>query len=223
MRERLVELQRALERLYRLPHGEDVRGFVCDAETTTALAGSETVSRGEALLVLEDGGGCFVGLYVDEGAVERARDPLAWLSEAGAFEPSCLVAEGVSHFVMVQYRSAQEVPVSELELELQAEVDKWALGVLAGRPMHPLEGFGVGLVRERSRLMRRRLFGDAVLRDAAESEKGQRYERALRLAHRYTGGLERSHVRRGDLGGLLAELRGFYRLVGEHKLAHAAR
>jgi hypothetical protein len=223
MRERLVELQRTLERLYRLPHGEDVRGFVCDAETTAALAGSETVSRGEALLVLEDGAGCFVGLYLDEDALERAREPSAWLSDAGAFEPSCLVAEGVSHFVMVQYRSAQEVPVSELELELQAEVDKWALGVLAGRPMHPLEGFGVGLVRERSRLMRRRLFAGAQLRDDAASEKGQRYDRALRLAHRYTDGLERGHVQRGDLGALLDELRAFYRRVGEEKLRHAAR
>jgi hypothetical protein len=223
MRERLVELQRALERLYRLPPGEDVRGFVCDAETTTALAGSETVGRGEALLVLEDGAGCFVGLYLDEGALERAREPAAWLSVAGAFEPSCLVAEGVSHFVMVQYRSAQEIPVSELELELQAEVDKWALGVLGGRSMHPLEGFGVGLVRERSRLMRRRLFGGAQLRDDAASEKGQRYERAIRLAHRYTDRLERAHVRRGDLEGLASELRCFYRLASEQKLAHAAR
>jgi hypothetical protein len=113
--------------------------------------------------------------------------------------------------------------VSELELELQAEVDKWALGVLAGRPMHPLEGFGVGLVRERSLLMRRRLFGGAVLRDEPGSERGQRYERAIRLAHRYTEGLERSHVRRGNLEGLVGELRSFYRLVGEQKLAHAAR
>lgn len=223
MSERLVELQRALVDLYRLPPGQDVRGFVCDEGTARALAGDDTVARGEALLVLEDGAGCFVGLYLNDGAVERAREPSAWLSEADAFEPSCLVAEGISHFVLVQYRSAQEVPVSELELELQAEVDKWALGVIAGRPMHPLEGFGVGLFRERSLLMRRRLFGGAVLRDDAASEKGQRYERAIRLAHRYTEGLEQRHVRRGDVGGLLGELRSFYRLVGDQKLAHAAR
>ncbi len=224
--QRLHDLQRALTELYRLPRGEDVRGFVCDASMARRLAGEDTVSRGEALLVLEDDAGSFVGLYLDDDAVSDASTPESWLEAHANLGASCLVAEGVSHFVMVQYRAAQEIPVSELELELQAEVDKWALGALGGevvaaRSTSLLEGMGAGLVRERSRLMRRRLFSNASLRDEPESERGERYLRAIRLAHRYTARLEASVL--SSRGALLTELRGFYRMVGQNKIEHAAR
>lgn len=224
--ERLHELQRALTELYRLPRGEDVRAFVCDASTARRIAGDDTVSRGEALLVLEDDAGSFVGLYLDDDAVSRASAPESWLDAQANLGASCLVAEGVSHFVMVQYRAAQEIPVSELELELQAEVDKWALGALgvqATPSTSLLEGLGAGLIRERSRMMRRRLFSNAELVDPPETERGERYQRAIRLAHRYTSRLERTALSFGDTPKLLSELRAFYRMVGQKKLEHAAR
>ena len=226
--ERLHQLQSAITDLYRLPRGEDVRGFVCDASMARQLAGEDTVSRGEALLVLEDDAGSFVGLYLDDEAVSDASSPESWLEAHANLGASCLVAEGVSHFVMVQYRAAQEIPVTELELELQAEVDKWALGALgsdaaATRSTNLLEGMGAGLIRERSQLMRRRLLSNASLRDEPESERGERYLRAIRLAHRYTARLERTALRSADTGALLTELRVFYRMVGQKKLEHAAR
>lgn len=221
---RLRQLQRHLTELYRLPRGEDVRAFVCDATLARQLAGEDAVSRGEALLVLEDDAGSFVGLYLDDGALARSRSPSSWLEDEGSLPSSCLVAEGVSHFVMVQYRAAQEIPVSELELELQAEVDKWALGALGPtRSPRALEGFGAGLIQHRSRQMRRRLFSHAQLIDDADSERGERYQRAIDLAQRYTAHLEATALFRGDAAALSRELCAFYRMVGARKLAHAAR
>jgi len=224
MRGRLRQLQRQITYLYRLPRGEDVRGFVCGAEVARELAGDDVVARGEALLVLEDDAGSFVGLYLDDDAVARSRAPSSWLEDESSLSSSCLVAEGVSHFVMVQYRVAQEIPVSELELELQAEVDKWALGALGmARSPRMLDGFGAGLIQHRSQVMRRRLFTNAVLIDDPDSERGERYQRAIDLARRYTAHLESTALFRGDSAALSRELCAFYRMVGARKLAHAAR
>lgn len=224
MRGRLRQLQRRITDLYRLPRGEDVRGFVCDAEVARQVAGDDVVARGEALLVLEDDAGSFVGLYLDDDAVARSRAPSSWLDDDANLSSSCLVAEGVSHFVMVQYRVAQEIPVSELELELQAEVDKWALGALGmARSPRMLEGFGAGLIQHRSQQMRRRLFTNALLIDDPDSERGERYQRAIDLARRYTAHLEATALFRGDSAALSRELCAFYRMVGARKLEHAGR
>ena len=60
-------------------------------------------------------------------------DPATRLDETN-FADFCLAVEGVSHFIYVALRAADDRGVSQLELELQAEVDKFACCVLvAGR------------------------------------------------------------------------------------------
>lgn len=210
----LAALQEALRALYRLPEVPSVSAFVCDEEITRRLAGDDVVARGEALVLVEHEGEWSMGLYLrDDALLAGAPDPYAAAADFGA---ACLAAEGVSHFVYLQYRSALEAPATELELELQAEVDKWALGVL-GEGL--LAGYGVGLFRERSRAMRERLFAQASLRDPPGTERGERYRTALRLAARYAAELERRYVDEGEIEGLLGELRRFYRLGAGDKLA----
>lgn len=168
------------------------------------------------LFVVEDGEDTCVGLYLDPDALTALEDPSGWDTRFGAM---CLVAEGVSHFVYLQYRTEASHPVCQLELELQAEVDKYALGLLGGQ--------GVGLFREalkeRSRAVRRRLFDDVVLLDAEESEEGERYRIATRSAAKYVERLERSYVDGGHWTALARELRTFYRLGLAEKLARCER
>lgn len=210
----LGKLQAALASLYRLPPAPAVAAFVCDEALTRRVAGEDAVARGEALVLVEHEGDWTMGLYLRADALDAdALDPFR--SDAD-FVAACLAAEGVSHFVYLQYRSAHDAPSTELELELQAEVDKWALGVL-GEDL--LAGNGVALIRERSRAMRERLFTQAALRDPPESERGERYRTALRFAARYAAELERRYVDEGQVEGLLDELRRFYRLGTGEKLA----
>ena len=42
----------------------------------------------------------------------------------------CQLIEGVSHFVYVADRARRKLPATQLELELQAEIDKYVLLVL---------------------------------------------------------------------------------------------
>lgn len=231
----LQNVQDALSSLYDLEVAARVDDFVCDEATARALGGDDAVRRREVLFVLEDEEGTHVGLYLAEDAREAAADPRAWLTR---FDAMCLAAEGVSHFVLVQARAAEDRPVREIELELQAEVDKYALGLLdalgflepkigpeGGGLRHEgpsgealLGGNGVGLLRARSREVRRRLFEDATLIDGPGTERGERYRAATTLAAAYTRQLERKHVDRGNLRDLVKDLRRFYRLGLADKL-----
>jgi hypothetical protein len=209
-------VQSALSGLYDLELAVRVDDFVCDEGLARTLGGDDAIRRREVLFVVEDGEDVHVGLYLAKEALDAVADPAAWHTR---FDAMCLVAEGVSHFVLLHFRSEHEAPVREIELELQAEVDKYALGLLAGQ--------GVGLLREslreRSAQLRRRLFDDAELLDPPGSERAERYRTATRLAHAYTARLERAYVERGDLEGLRTELRRFYRLGLEGKLERCAR
>jgi hypothetical protein len=203
----LRHIQRVLSDLYDLEPTVDVEQFVCGPEVLRAAIGEGASHRREVLLVLEDEDGVHVGLYLDPEVLERLRaaDP--------DFTSVCLATEGVSHFLYLGFRADNAQQVSQLELELQAEVDKYAAGLLAGN--------GVGAIRARSRALRERLFYDARFLDPPETMEGQRYRLAHRAAARYAAALEARYVDRGRLRELWTELRRFYRLGARQKLERA--
>jgi hypothetical protein len=209
----LGRIQRALVELYDVPLDASVDDFVCDEEVAREAVG-EGVERREVLLVAEEPDGLAVGLYVDEAALTTLREMTggdAWLEEEGPrFAATCLATEGVSHFVYLMFRATNDTSVTQLELELQAEVDKYATGLLAGH--------GVGLIRARSRALRQRLFADARFLDEPGTEEGDRYRLATRLAAQYAASLESRFLDRGDLTAFARELRRFYRLGPREKI-----
>jgi hypothetical protein len=135
------------------------------------------------------------------------------------FDAWCLALEGVSHFQLIAYRAANERPVSELELELQAEVDKFVVALIDRVRLR-----AASEAHRASRQLRRALFERAQFHDPPESVRGQRYRLAHRLAARYAARLERRYVRDARLRALVDELREFYRagLEGKWALAEAA-
>jgi hypothetical protein len=107
------------------------------------------------------------------------------------------VLEGVSHFVLVAERIRIGRPTSQLELEFQAEVDKLVL-IQQGLATHSTE-FAARLHRQ--------LYGEVSFLHPPESEQGERYRLANRLAARFTERLARlSPAAKQDL------LRRFYRM-----------
>ena len=73
-----------------------------------------------------------MGLFVDELALGRLSGPFG----EERLPEYLLAVEGVSHFVYVMVRARAERPFSGLELELQAEVDKYLLSL-------PMWNFGI--------------------------------------------------------------------------------
>lgn len=207
----LARIQALLSELYDVEIGVSVDDFVCDESVARAAVGDAVVRR-EVLVVVEQPEDVAVGLYVDPEVVRTLERCWGSAGDA-ALDAFRLAAEGVSHFVYLMFRAGNDQPVSELELELQAEIDTYAAALFSGKGRSALR---------RSRSLRRRLFTGTHFLDGAATERGERYRLAHRLAARYAERLERRYLERGHLGGLSSELRRFYRLGARQKIEVAA-
>jgi hypothetical protein len=222
-------LQTLLHQLYDVEPGHDVYDFlITDRRALAHLAPDDPRELEEELLLAEtpDGSGAGVALYLDEQLLKRLEgaDPMDALTEANLAD-YCTALEGVSHFVYSTWRLSRDLPVSLLELETQAEVDKYAVTVFllglqqAGR----CHGTAAG-VQPYPAEVHPRLF-DGVSFDARlEPHQHERYFTAHRCAARFCLELERRFVRRGvaRIEALVRELRKFYRLGSAQKLRYAA-
>lgn len=195
-------LQARLQAIYRVEAPGVERFLVGRAEATAA---GHAPRAAEELLVLEEPDGLSLGLFLDEALGEGA-----WRGELG---PVVQAAEGVSHFVYLATRAERGRPVSLLELEAQAEVDKFALLLL------PLSGRR-GQRRRRSRGLRRRLYERVRYLDHLSHDELVRYQEANRLGAGYARWLEGRYVEEADVEGLLRELRQSYRLGAGEKLCY---
>ncbi len=201
----LERLQRGLEALYRIDTRVRVGDFVIDAAARERL-GVARAPR-EQLLLTEVDGALEIGLFIDDDSLDNLRrdDPSRALHD-GNLGDFLLAVEGVSHFVYLVWRASADRPVSALELELQAEVDKYVTCLLTGD------------CADRSQQLRRRLFHDFEYLEDLEPQERARYEVANANASRYSESLERRFVERQRMADMFAELRRFYRMSLAQKL-----
>jgi hypothetical protein len=184
-------IQSGLERLYRLDRAADVDAFVTRAED----------GERETLFVRE----------AEDGALEmRLRLPTL----EGGLDPICQIIEGVSHFVYLADRATRNREATQLELELQAEVDKYVVLAASLQASEPFDEIV-------SKKLRARLYDDVTFSHEADTELGERYRVANDYARRFTARLEREYVSRARYRELHAELRRFFHLGQGEKLRAA--
>ena len=143
------------------------------------------------VLVIEEHGELHVGLHLDPADRDH----------------NATVIEETSHLVCLAWHAARDLPVSQLVLELQAEIDRFLFARL--RP----EAMGDDAFRHFERYR---------WAEGLEPASKVRYEIAHERGHRYCRKLDRRFPRRSDTPSLLAELRRFYRASPETKLRAAA-
>jgi hypothetical protein len=205
----VARLQRGLEALYRVETRLDVDAFMLGEEARDQAVGSETRKPREQLLVSQSGEDLSLGLFLDEAALLNLaqNDPAVGLSEQN-FGDFCLAVEGVSHFIYVAWCATHDRSVTALELELQAEVDKFVSCTLHGE-RDPVA-------------LRERLYERVTLAHDLDDEERDRYRVANDQARQYALSLERRYLRQRRVHQMLAELRRFYRLGLQEKLQHIA-
>jgi hypothetical protein len=196
VRERAVAaaVQHGLERLYQLDRVADVNAFVEPAGD----------GEREALLVREPGDGTLEVALRLPLLGKRTLD----VTHDADLDPLCQIIEGVSHFVYLTDRVDGGREATQLEMELQAEVDKYV--VLAA---------AVGSLDERSSAqLRARLYEAVSFSHEADTEDGERYRIANELAARFVRSLESRYLAQKRFGEMRGELRRFYRMGQEEKL-----
>jgi hypothetical protein len=210
-------LQSLLGRLYDVSLDYDVYDFlVTDRRALSGVAPvNDQRAPDEELLLAETADGAGVALYIDPRVLERLEeaDPLGSLTEENIAD-YCTALEGVSHFVYSAWRLDCDAPVSLLELETQAEVDKYAATVFLIADQQ-----GGGYPAQ----VHARLFDRVNFDTRLEPEQYERYRTAHRCAAKYCKRLESRFVSRGEaqVEALVRELRKFYRLGSTAKLRHA--
>ena len=206
-------MQDALGNLYDADVQHDVRDYlVTDRALLAAMTPGPTGrATDEQLIVVESDGAVDLALYLDPGLLERlaAADPRESISGANLAD-FWTVLEGVSHFHYFTWNAAFDKPVTLLELEMQAEVDKYvSTRLLLGA--QPDATLGAPLLQ--------RLFDDPGLDPALEPEEVDRYQAASALAGRYCADLEQRFPAGTFTRELLRELRTFYRLPQTAKIS----
>ncbi len=196
----LRRIQSHLEAIYRI-EAPDVGRFQIDRSQLLDVMGEEVRDAEEWVLVRQCEEGVDVAIFVDDAHLETL-ETIGCLSRASheAFPAFCAATEGVSHFLMIFERVRRQEPVRMLELEAQAEVDKFVSACLH----HP----------DRSEELWQRLFREANLADGLGPEEVSRYLEAGRLAAGFCAELDaQPHV-----AAMLRYLREFWRASGAQRL-----
>jgi hypothetical protein len=210
----LRQLQELIGGIYDVNVAHDVYDFLV-TDRRRLPAAVRTHPTDEQLVVASAGAGEIgVSLYLDPELLERLRraDPIEALHQ-GNVADYWTALEGVSHFVYLAWNSGHDKPVSLLELELQAEIDKYVASWWLLKQQVP-ERFPAELMRllfERTRI-------DPTLAAGRE----EIYRRASLYAERFCRRIERALRAPGASTEreVLTELRRFYRLTDASKRAH---
>lgn len=159
-------------------------------------------------------------LYLDEDLLQSVsssvlpknthRDDEAQLAQPSV-DDLCTLVEGVSHAVCLLWHAHNDRQIRPVDLELQAEIDKFLL--LTGQCHTPTE----------HRHLHRQLFTDCQLTPTPGTAVYERYRIANDLAARYCHWLTDTFVTTSDQVGLDSELARFYRLSGNAKFDRIKR
>ncbi len=205
----MLEVQRRLESLYALPAEQPVSEFLIPAGESGRYPGG-----GSRTLLAQDGDSVSLGVILDEDTslTLAASDPRLRL-QLSNLGPFCTLAEEVSHLLLLLFCARAARSVTELELELQGEIDKYLSAAL----LLSLQNEGAFSSR-----LRELLFHNYRLHQGLSPERAERYHAANRLADRYCGHLEARYLKGARFAELVREARRFYRLGQREKLEKIA-
>jgi hypothetical protein len=177
------------------------------------LVSRAPIASSEALLISERGEELHVGLFLEDSVLSQLSRAFhePWTRER--LSGFCAAAEGVSHYLYISHRALQGWQVSQLELEAQAELDKYLAVVL--------QLWATGR-RAASPALRHRLFERWSPRPGLSAAEHDRYRLASALAAACARALEVKYVLTGRLEALLRDVRRLYRMSGGEKFSALA-
>ena len=208
----LSQLQNHLTNIYQADAGYDVADFLITDRGLATVLGRNSLISGteESVLLSQDDDELELSVFLDERLLSRldGHDPFSKL-QAERLDDLWKVLEGVSHFNYIAWSAARDKSVTLLELEMQAEVDKYVSTWLLALSQdgcdfaHRLHSWLFDQVR----------FGPHLNDDELE-----RYRMANDYAGRYCHGLKERMQR--NRRAAIRELRQFYRLSQSEKITH---
>ncbi len=209
----IATIQTQLESLYSIRTGQSATDYLISNEELAALLPknkNENIPK-ELFLVNPnpEDDTVEVALYLDPDlrANLSTHNPLNQLDKKNIGD-FCSLIEGVSHFVYYIHKASLDFSITQLELEMQAEIDKFLLLSLMTED-----------AQQNNETILEVLFEGYHLHDELSLEQIDRYHTASDLARKYCFALSKRIVN-NQLPELVSEVRHFYPLTQEQKIRH---
>lgn len=207
----LKSIQSNLEKIYEVTVPQNVLDYVITDKRFAELVSNRRIHDDalEQLLVATNDDCIDISLYLDETLINRlGNDYPSQHSDKNDLHDFWIALEGVSHFLYLVWNASYDRPVSQLELELQAEVDKFVSVTNA-------------ISAEKNTTNMREiwslLFSKPTFKDNLEQENLLRYQKANTYASQYCINL--MEMQNTTARSMKNELRRFYRLSQQEKIS----
>lgn len=205
-------LQSQLENLYEIELKHRVHDYIIyDREMALHLDSSGNPrDLPEKLLICQDNENLELSLYLDRELVNRLEkeDPIRELNDHNIHD-FWIAVEGISHFLYVVYNAGYEREISLLELELQAEVDKYILAANL---------FAKQQNRFPPASLHYHLYESCRYDPRLQYEELNRYQTANRLAGKFSAFIHKCMINRQLDKNVVNIVRRFYRLSHREKI-----
>lgn len=212
----LSQLQSLLAGIYDVPIAYDVAEFLLTDRTHLPPADGANLAD-EQVLVAAEPDALEIGVFLEPGVLERLTqaNPIDALN-GGNLADYWTALEGVSHFIYLAFNAIHDRPVSLLELELQAEIDKYVSTMWLLRAQDPAR-----FPAEVHNALFVRAQVDGTLAGGRIGLYRQANDYAARFCRHLSGTLRSRETSARALA--VAELRRFYRLSEQRKVRHIER
>ncbi len=129
----LTTVQEQFEKIYQLPQYLSIEDFLINQETLEKLKGEQsnhltTLNLKGLMLLLPEEDELSLAIYLNDQVMNNLRkySPSQGLNERN-INDFCIMAEEVSHFLYITWKAQHSIQITNLELEIQAEVDKFII------------------------------------------------------------------------------------------------
>lgn len=113
-------LQKKIEELYRLAGCPEAKKYILSPKQFKKLSDATDEPQ---VLYMDEGSDATLGIYLGSDIFHRIKKNQKIFS----FKDFCVMAEEISHFIYIVWSKSNDKKINLLDLELQAEVDKYVL------------------------------------------------------------------------------------------------
>lgn len=213
----LNTVQQQFETIYQLSPYLSIEDFLINQEALEKLKQKtshhlNTLNLKGYVLLLPEEDELNLAIYLNDQVMNNLYkyNPSQGLNEKNIHD-FCIMAEEVSHFLYITWKAQHSIQITTLELELQAEIDKFII-------CHFYCSNGQNRFNRLS--LKELLFETFSLEKDLSKELKNRYDTASKFALRYCHFLENHFIKKDHLRQMMGEIRRFYRLNQTDKISH---
>lgn len=198
----LKEIQKHLQKLYQLHIPYNIEKYILKKRKGGSIEIGDRCHR-EVFLIHQKENQLEIGLYIEANILTllKKQNPFQQLTQAN-LDSFFVAIEGVSHFIYFLSRAQNNQELTQLEMELQAEIDKYLLATFVFEYQH----------KNQPHFLLQYLFENYGLPEDLNVEERLRYQEANRFALKFCAQLETNYLKHKRWNEALSCARQFYHL-----------